>query len=75
MIEECGAGNGQEAQIPVLLIRIRIHRIHMFWASWIRIHYLEVWIRIRILLWIRILLSLSKYSVKNLDIYCFLTSF
>jgi hypothetical protein len=31
-----------------------------FWASWIRI---------------RILLSLSKYSKKNLDFYCFVTSF
>jgi hypothetical protein len=31
-----------------------------FWVSWIRI---------------RILLSLSKYSKKNLDFYCFVTSF
>jgi hypothetical protein len=36
-------------------------------ASWIRIHYLEVWIRI--------LLSLSKNSKKNLEFYCFVTSF
>ncbi len=49
-------------------IRIRIHRIYMFWGlpdpdpS-------EVWIRIRIHL------SLSKYSKKNLDFYCFVTSF
>jgi hypothetical protein len=41
-------------------IRIWIYRIHMFWASWIQI---------------RILLSLSKYSKKNLDFYCFVTSF
>ncbi len=34
-----------------------------FWASRIRIHYSEVWIRIRILLWIRILILLS--SCKN----------
>ncbi len=52
-----------------------------FWASWIRIririHKSEVWIRIRILFWIRIriLLSLSNYSKKNLDFYCFVTSF
>ncbi len=40
-----------------------------FGASWIRIriHKSEVWIRI--------LLSLSKYSKKNLDFYCFVTSF
>jgi hypothetical protein len=38
-----------------------------FWASWIRIHYSEVWIRI--------LLSLIKNSKKNLDFYCFVTSF
>jgi hypothetical protein len=31
-----------------------------FWASWIRI---------------RILLTLSKYHKKNLDFYCFVTSF
>jgi hypothetical protein len=31
-----------------------------FWASWIRIHYSEVWIQIRILL------SLTKNSKKNL---------
>jgi hypothetical protein len=31
-----------------------------FWASWIRI---------------RMLLSLSKYSMKNLDFYCFVTFF
>jgi hypothetical protein len=46
-----------------------------FWASWVRIHYSEVWIRIRIWLRIRILLSLSKNSKKNLDSYCFVTSF
>ncbi len=33
-----------------------------FWTSWIRI-------------WIRILLSSSKNSKKNLDSYCFVTSF
>jgi hypothetical protein len=42
-----------------------------FWASWIRIHQSEVWIRIRI--WI--LLSQSINSKKNLDSYCFVTSF
>jgi hypothetical protein len=32
-------GSGSERpQYAVLRIRIRIHRIHMFWASWIRIH-------------------------------------
>jgi hypothetical protein len=40
-----------------------------FWASWIRIriHQSEVWI------WI--ILSPSKKSKKNLDSYCFVTSF
>jgi hypothetical protein len=40
-----------------------------FWASWIRIriHLSEIWIRI--------LLSLSKFSKKNLDLYSFVTSF
>jgi hypothetical protein len=33
---------------------------HVFWASWIRI---------------RSLLSLSKNGKKNLDFYCFVTSF
>ncbi len=47
---------------PVLRIRIRIH-----WS--------EVWTRIRILLWIRILLSSSKNCKKNLDSYFFLTLF
>ncbi len=42
-----------------------------FWNSWIRIHQSEVLIRIRI----RILLSPSKNSKKNLDSYCFVTSF
>ncbi len=42
-----------------------------FWASWTRIHQSEVCIRIRI--WI--LLSPSKKSKKNLDSYCFMTSF
>ncbi len=40
-----------------------------FWASRIRIHLSKVWIRIRILL------SASKNSKKNLDSYCFVTSF
>ncbi len=58
--------------LPMLRVRIRIHRIPVFLASWIRIRILsEVWIRIRL----RILLSLSKYSKKNLDFYCFVTSF
>jgi hypothetical protein len=50
-----------------------------FWASWIRIriHWSEVWIRNRILLWIsiQILFSLSKYSKKNVDFYRFVTFF
>jgi hypothetical protein len=48
-----------------------------FWAFWIRIHLSEVWIRIRIriLLWIRILLSSCKNSKKNLDSYLFVTLF
>ncbi len=45
-------------------IRIRI-RIHRIWASRIRIHKSEVWI----------LLPTSKNSKKNLDSYCFVTSF
>jgi hypothetical protein len=40
-----------------------------FWASLIRI-----WIY-KLEVWIRILLSLSKNSKKNLDFYCFVTSF
>jgi hypothetical protein len=43
------------------VLRIWI-RIRMYWASWIRIR-------------IRNLLSLSKNSEKNLDSYCFVTSF
>ncbi len=41
-----------------------------FWASWIRIriHSSEAWIRIRILL------SFSKNSKKNIDFYCFVAS-
>ncbi len=48
-----------------------------FWASRIRIriHWSEVWIRIRILLWIRILLSSCKNSKKNIDSYYFVTVF
>ncbi len=44
-----------------------------FWASWIRIriHWSEVWIRIRI----RILLSSSKNCKKSLDSYFFVTLF
>jgi hypothetical protein len=52
------------------VLRIRI-RIHMYWASWIQIHWSEVRIRIRI--WI--LLSSSKNSKKNLDSYCSVTFF
>jgi hypothetical protein len=40
------------------VLRIRIHRIHIFWATRIRI-----------------LPLLSKISKKNLDFYCFVTSF
>ncbi len=43
------------------------------WASRIRIHQSEVWIRIR--LRIRILLSTCKNSKKNLDSYYFVTLF
>ena len=48
-----------------------------FWASRIRIriHWSEVWIRIRILLWIRILLLLCKNSKRNLDSYYFVILF
>ena len=48
-----------------------------FWASRIRIriHQSEVWIRIRIRPWIRILLSSCKNSKKNLDFYYFVTLF
>jgi hypothetical protein len=42
-----------------------------FWASRIRIHKSELWIRIRL----RILLSSSKNSKKNLSSYCFVTFF
>jgi hypothetical protein len=42
-----------------------------FGPSRIRIHYSEVWIRIRI----QILLSSSKNSKKNLDSYYLVTSF
>ncbi len=42
-----------------------------FWASWIRIHQSEVWIRIRI----RILLSSCTNSKKNIDSYYFVTLF
>jgi hypothetical protein len=59
---------GWLSYIPVFRIRIRI-RIHMFWTSWIRNHLSEVWI------WIRILLSSSKNSKKNLDFYRFVTYF
>ncbi len=47
--------------LPVF--QIRIHRIHMF----LGLPDQEVWNRI--------LLSLSKNSKKNLDSYCFVTSF
>ncbi len=46
-----------------------------FWASRIRIHQSDEWIRIRILLWIRILLSSCKISKKNLDSYYFVALF
>ncbi len=46
-----------------------------FWASWIRIriHQSEVWIRLWVRIWI--LQSPSKKNKKNLDSYCFATSF
>ncbi len=53
---------------PVLGIRIR--RIRMFWASWIRIRIRSSQVRIRL----RILPSSSKNSKKNPDFYCFVTS-
>jgi hypothetical protein len=40
-----------------------------FWASWIRIHLSEAWIRIRSIL------SSSINNKKTLDSYCFVTSF
>ncbi len=48
-----------------------------FWAPWIRIriHQSEVWIRIRLWVRIRILLSSCKNSKKNLDSYYFVTLF
>ncbi len=46
-----------------------------FWASRIRIHQSEVWIRIRRWIRIRILLSSCKNSKKNLDSYYFVTLF
>jgi hypothetical protein len=48
-----------------------------FWASRIRIHLSEEWIRIWILLWIRIRIFLSscKNRKKNLDSYYFVTLF
>jgi hypothetical protein len=45
-----------------------------FWASWIWIRICKSEVRIRIQLWIRILLSSSKNSKKSLDSYCFATS-
>ncbi len=59
------------------VLRIRIHRIHMFLGlpdpdSLVRG---TVWIRIRILLLIRILLSSCKNSKKPLDSYYFVTLF
>ncbi len=58
-------------------IRIRIHRIHMFLglSDPDPIHWSEVWIRIRILLRIRVLLSSCKNSKKNPDSYYFVTLF
>jgi hypothetical protein len=52
------------------VLRIRIRRICTlcFWASWIWIRKPEVRI------WIRILLSSSKNSKKNIDSYCYVTS-
>ncbi len=44
-----------------------------FWASWIQIHSSEVWIQIRLRIWI--LLTLCKNSKKNLNFTGFLTSF
>ncbi len=49
-----------------------VFRIHMFfWASRIRIHQSDVWIRLRI----RILPSSCKNSKKNLDSFYFVTLF
>jgi hypothetical protein len=52
-------------------IRIRIRRIRMFLGSWIRIQIRKSEV------WIRILLSPSKNSKKNLDYYryCFFLTF
>ncbi len=49
------------------VLRIRIHQIHIFGASQVRIHKLEVWIRI--------LLSSCKNSMKNFDSLYFVTLF
>jgi hypothetical protein len=59
------------------VFRIRIHRIHMF----LGLPYPDslvrgmIRIRIRIRIWVRILLFASKNSKKNLNSYCFVTSF
>jgi hypothetical protein len=50
-------------------IRIRIHQIHVF----LGLPYPGPFVRGTV--WIRILLSASKNSKKNLDSYCFVTSF
>ncbi len=57
------------------VLRIRINRIHMFLGLLDPDMYplVELWIPSRIP--IRILLSLSKNSKKNLYFYCFVTSF
>ncbi len=49
------------------MLRIRIRWMRLFWASWIRIRIQIPQSEVRI----RILLSSSKNSRKNLDSYCF----
>jgi hypothetical protein len=51
------------------VLPIRIHRIHMFLCL------LDPDPDPSVEVWIRILLSPSKKSKKNLDSYCFVTSF
>ncbi len=46
----------------------------MLWASWIHIQIRNLFVRIRIRLCIRILLSPCTNIKKNLDFYCFVTS-
>jgi hypothetical protein len=70
-IHQCG--QGLAVQVPYTESGSGSTGFTCFWASWIRIHQSEVWIRIRLRIWI--LLSPSKKSKKNLFSSCFVTSF